>query len=151
MRNRWNENPEYIVNLTKSALGTRYLEEIVFTDNRVNPNPERVYSYIRAAAWNKIQHMNDATLGRIIAYASAKGAHRDLRGSDTPPKFINVTGLTHVFGSVFYDQFMQMKIGQYIEEMAVGVITCVVFDMMMQESLQKQWLIWRELGVPIAL
>ncbi|MBP6858701.1 MAG: hypothetical protein KBC33_02635 [Candidatus Pacebacteria bacterium] len=139
MRNSWNEDSEYIVNLTRQLIGKTALDTII-KENRKACMPTVLHSYILAVVGRKINEMNDSTLGRICAYASSDGAHGGKHFRDTErPKFINRTGLNDVITPGMNYLFKNLGVGQHLELIAIAVITCVVVDMMFQDNWQKEW------------
>lgn len=140
-RNSWEKDPEYIVNLTKHLIGKKALESIM-EENRSARNPPRVIKgFVTAVIFNKIQKMNDATLGRICAYASPKGLHRYGRplARSVRPSFINNTGIVDILGPHQADFFSYIGDGEYLEQIAIMVIACVVYDMTFQDKWQAAW------------
>lgn len=143
MRNRWKEDSEYIVRLTKQLIGKTALETII-KENKENCNPGRVRSCVVAVIMNKVEKMNDATLGRICAYASLRGVHcfEHPKGT-TRPKFINKTGFRNILVG-YYNGFMfdHLDNGEYLELAAAWVIACVVTDIICQDKWQAEWDSW---------
>ena len=141
MRNAWNEDPQYIVNLTKTLIGERLLSRII----KENPecNPQRIRSYVWLTL-PKLEAMGGETLGRICAYASANGAHGDKhhRGIKAPP-FINRTGLNDVFPpEQRMDVFGAKHPGELLVYVALSVLISIVVDMIKQSELQIHWRTW---------
>jgi hypothetical protein len=143
MRNRWNEDGEYIVRLTKQLIGKTALETII-RENSKNCNPSVIRSYVVAIIMNKIEKMNDATLGRICAYASLRGVHDFKHSKSTArPKFINNTGFQNVLNGYNKSHpFDHLENGEYLELIAAYVITCVVTDIICQDKWQAEWDSW---------
>ena len=106
-------------------------------------NPVRVRSYVRANTMNKIEKMNDKTLGCICSYATIIGAHSRPHPSGTArPVFINRTGLGILlvpFAEARQTLPFDELVGGFIEEMAVNVIVCIVIDILLQDKWQAEW------------
>ncbi|MDD5164972.1 MAG: hypothetical protein PHG25_00310 [Candidatus Pacebacteria bacterium] len=141
MRNAWNEDPQYIVNLTRNLIGEKTLSSII----KENPeaDPQRIRSYVWLTL-PKLQVMRADTLGYICAYASASGAHcgKHSRGM-VAPKFINSTGLIDVFPSSQREEvFCSKQPGELQVYIALGVLISVVTDMIRQTEWQAQWPTW---------
>ena len=139
MRNNWKEDPEYIVNVTKQLIGQNALN-IIIEENKEDCDPCRVRSYVSAVVMNKINKMNESTLGRICSYTSSDGAHGSYHPRGTPrPKFINRTGLTKALNPVMDHMFTHMEVGEYLVQGALTVIVCVVVDIILQDKWQAEW------------
>jgi hypothetical protein len=142
-RNSWDRNHEYIVNLARTLIG-KITFDVIIRENKDRRVPGIMQSYVTGVITNKIQKMNESTLGRICAYASSHGAHAGKHSSATlRPKFINRTGLADVFGDGLTYVFTGMGVGEYLEQIAIAVITCTVFDIMCQEEWQTKWNLWK--------
>ena len=140
MRNRWEDRYEYIVRLAKQLVGGSALK-IIIKENQKVGNPTIMRSYVVATIASKIAEMNDETLGGICAYASPNGVHSANHHPGTArPKFINRTGLSDV---IPHDMkvWLQTLVGARapLEQMAMSVIVCVVFDLTFQDQWQAEW------------
>lgn len=145
MRNAWKEDPQYIVNLTRTLIGEKALKTIV-DENKADCKPDRVRSYILASVAPKIDKMGADKLGRICAYSSADGAHSCAHlptQSCVKPKFINLTGLADVITPEGgYDAnyvISNVGVGELLKEIAVSVLICVVCDIINQDRWQNDW------------
>jgi hypothetical protein len=145
MRNAWLENPQYIVNLTRTLIGERILSTIV----KENPeaNPQRIRSYVWLTL-PKLEEMGGDTLGRICAYASASGAHGGKHSRGMPvPVFVNRTGLNDVFPpEQRMDVFSCKQPGELMVYVALGVLISIVVDMIKQADLKTNWNTWEMTG-----
>lgn len=143
MRNGWKTNPQYILNLTKSLIGERSLATIL-SEVTTPANPAVVRSYVAAAIKPKLEEMSAESLGTICSYATGFGFHHGKMKSGMPkPEFINSTGLADVLTvKNWYDaNFLIANLGdgEFIVEIALTVIVCVVCDMVDQEEYQAVW------------
>lgn len=138
-RSGWERDPEYIVNLAKQLVGQNALKIIIADASLPDTTPRVIQSYVTAVITNKIVKMNDATLGRICAYSSSKGVHHNRTPQTRKPSFINVTGITDILGSDQSHFFSDLGIGEYLEQIAIMVVTCVVYDIVFQDKWQACW------------
>jgi hypothetical protein len=139
MRNSWIEDPKYIVNLVKSIIGENTLKHL--STHRHEINPQSIHSYVVAMVRTKVEKMGFETLGRICSYASASGVHIGGHFPGTArPKFINRTGLDDVMTVQGCENFLlHLGVGEYLIQGAMGVISCIVVDIIYQKRWHEIW------------
>ena len=143
-RNRWRDESEYIVKLTRQLVSKNSLDFIARDAKECGDgyNPIRVRSYVMASIMDEIEEMNDSTLGLICSYGTIMGVHSEPHPPGAVrPKFINRTGLGRLlvpFAKTRRTLHVAEYGGGFIENMAVNVIVCIVIDILMQDKWQAK-------------
>lgn len=124
-------NPLYIVNLTTAIIGKTVLDEMkARLSHETSVEDCRSLTYLIAP---QIRKMSSEKLGKICAYGTAEGFHRDCRLSEIND-FISRTGFDDLGGVSFPSGITGRAM---IEEIAISVVICIARDILIQEKWER--------------
>lgn len=135
----WIDDPNYIVNLTKSLVTEGTLSKLT-SQGATGSNPRALCLVLTPRLAAELMKLKPETLGLICAYGTEQGFHY---GTAVAAPFLNLTGYRNVMVDGKYD--LRAQSGRsFLETMALFTIVCVARDIIRQAEWQVRVARWIE-------